>query len=150
MQSCNCNVTVHIIRAWATPSSFSYTRFGVSEWGWCSLLLPPACDSPWLLVLPGACRGSGSSLGGWSLSSPPVISLATLAVLEHSCRSSLYLFLPHHCVFYCCLEGHSELHKVDGGLLLAPNDQVWSAVYGCKGGRETVGMGGEVSLSLSP
>ena len=37
---------------------------------------------------------------------------------------------------------------MDGGLLLAPNDQVWSAVCGRKGGRETVGIAREVHCDL--
>ena len=40
------------------------------------------------------------------------------------------------------------MHEVDGGLVSAPNDHVWSAFGAGKGGREVVGVFGEVHCDL--
>ena len=75
--------------------------------------------------------------------------LATLAVLEHSCWSSLYLALFLVTASSTVVsKGTIEFHRVDGGLVLAPDDHVWSAVTTGEGGWETVGLVGDVHYDL--
>ena len=99
-----------------------------------------------LMIVHGCCYLQGlveaESCPDWEATFN-MISLATLAVLQHSCRSSLYLSLFHSAapsiVTYLCQRAQWAPEE-NGDLCLPPNDQVWLAVFASKEGGEAVGM----------
>ena len=64
----------------------------------------------------------------------------------------LYLTVPFShsccCVLHGGLKWYRQLNEADGGQILVPDDQVWSAVCTAEGGKETVRLVREVHCDL--